>query len=95
MPPSTPPSATGTAAHYRLIEATPFVLAHLACLAAIWTGVHATDLIIAVGLYGLRMFGVTAGYHRYFAHRSFKTSRVCAFVLGFLAQTSAQRGILW
>jgi len=95
MSPSTPPAVAGTATHYRLIEATPFVLAHLACLAAIWTGIHATDLIIAAGLYALRMFGVTAGYHRYFAHRSFKTSRVCAFVLGFLAQTSAQRGILW
>jgi stearoyl-CoA desaturase (delta-9 desaturase) len=64
-------------------------------LAAIWTGVHTTDLIIAAGLYALRMFGVSAGYHRYFAHRSFKTSRAFAFFLGFLAQSSAQRGILW
>ncbi len=90
------PSPTANSAkRYCLLETIPFVLAHLACLAAVWTGVHATDLLIAVGLYGLRMFGITAGYHRYFAHRSFKTSRAFAFVLAFVAQSSAQRGILW
>jgi stearoyl-CoA desaturase (delta-9 desaturase) len=41
------------------------------------------------------MFGVTGGYHRYFAHRSYKTSRVFQFVLAFLAQSSAQKGALW
>jgi stearoyl-CoA desaturase (delta-9 desaturase) len=41
------------------------------------------------------MFGVTAGYHRYFSHRSFKTSRVFQFLLAFLAMTSAQKGVLW
>ena len=41
------------------------------------------------------MWAVTAGYHRYFSHRSYKTSRVGQFVLAFLAQTSAQRGALW
>jgi stearoyl-CoA desaturase (delta-9 desaturase) len=91
--PSSP--ATGAAERYCLLETIPFVLAHLACLAAVWTGVHATDLMIAVGLYSLRMFGITAGYHRYFSHRSFKTSRTFAFILAFLAQSSAQRGILW
>ncbi len=95
MLPSQSSPAAGSAERYRLVETIPFVLAHLACLAAIWTGVHTTDLIIAAGLYALRMFGVSAGYHRYFAHRSFKTSRAFAFFLGFLAQSSAQRGILW
>ncbi len=95
MLPSPSSPAADSAERYRLVETIPFVLAHLACLAAIWTGVHATDLIIAAGLYALRMFGVSAGYHRYFAHRSFKTSRAFAFFLGFLAQSSAQRGILW
>jgi len=94
LTPERSPTAN-SAKRYCLLETIPFVLAHLACLAAVWTGVHATDLLIAVGLYGLRMFGITAGYHRYFAHRSFKTSRALAFVLAFLAQSSAQRGILW
>lgn len=73
----------------------PFLLVHLATIAAIWTGVSRTAAVLCVVLYVVRMFGVTAGYHRYFSHRSFKTSRVGQFVLALLAQSSAQRGILW
>jgi stearoyl-CoA desaturase (delta-9 desaturase) len=73
----------------------PFVLVHVACLAAIWSGVTSTALILCVALYVVRMFGVTAGYHRYFSHRTYRTSRVGQFLLAFLAQSSAQRGILW
>lgn len=75
--------------------AIPFILVHLACFAAIWTGVTRGALITCVALYVARMFGTTAGYHRYFSHRSFKTSRAFQFVLAFLAQSSAQRGVLW
>jgi stearoyl-CoA desaturase (delta-9 desaturase) len=95
MVPSQPSPAAGATRRYRLVGAIPFIATHLACLAAVWTGVHAADLVIAAGLYALRMFGITAGYHRYFAHRSFNTSRLFAFVLAFVAQSSAQRGILW
>ena len=80
---------------YKAVEAIPFALAHVACLAAIWTGVSWSDIGLAVGLYALRMFAVTAGYHRYFSHRAFKTGRVFQVVLAFVAQTSAQRGVLW
>ena len=73
----------------------PFVVVHVACFAAIWSGVTTTALILGVALYVVRMFGVTAGYHRYFSHRTFRTSRVTQFLLAFLAQSSAQRGILW
>jgi stearoyl-CoA desaturase (Delta-9 desaturase) len=76
-------------------SAIPFVLVHLACLAAIWTGLTAEALLLCVVLYVARMFAVTAGYHRYFAHRTYQTSRIAQFVLAFLAQTSAQRGVLW
>ena len=76
-------------------QAVPFVLVHLACLGALWTGVTVQALVLCVVLYVVRMFGVTAGYHRYFSHRSFKTSRAGQFVLAWLAQSSAQRGALW
>ena len=88
-------ASNGAPERYNYFEAVPFALAHLACFAAIFTGVHLTDLLIAAGLYAVRMFGVTAGYHRYFSHRSFKTSRIGQFLLAFLAQSSAQRGVLW
>ena len=73
----------------------PFVLVHLACFAAIWTGVTAEALVLCVVLYWVRMVGVTAGYHRYFAHRTFKTSRAGRFLLALIAQSSAQRGPIW
>ncbi len=76
-------------------DSLPFVLTHLACLAAIWTGVTPLALGIGAALYLVRMFGVTAGYHRYFSHRSFRTSRAGQLLLAVLAQTSAQRGVLW
>ena len=73
----------------------PFALVHVVCLAAIWTGVTAEALVICAVLYVTRRFGVTAGYHRYFSHRSFRTSRVGQFLLALLAQSTAQRGALW
>jgi stearoyl-CoA desaturase (delta-9 desaturase) len=73
----------------------PFLLVHLACFAAIWTGVTVEALVLCGGLYALRIFAIGAGYHRYFAHRTYKTSRIVQFVLALLAQSSAQRGVLW
>ncbi|EIM25351.1 acyl-CoA desaturase [Microvirga lotononidis] len=73
----------------------PFILVHLACFAAIWTGVTWEAVTIAVSLYWLRMFGITAGYHRYFSHRSFATGRVFQFILACLAQSTAQKSVLW
>lgn len=73
----------------------PFILVHLACLGAIWTGVTWTAVWVAVALYVIRMWGITAGYHRYFSHRSYKTSRVMQFIIAFIGQTSAQRGVIW
>jgi stearoyl-CoA desaturase (Delta-9 desaturase) len=76
-------------------EAVPFVLVHVACLAAIWTGVTWQALAICVGLYWVRIFAVGAGYHRLFSHRAYTTSRGFQFALAFLAQTTAQSSVLW
>ena len=73
----------------------PFLLVHVACLAAFWTGVPRWAVWTCLALYVVRMFGVTAGYHRYFSHRTFRTGRAFQFVLALLAQSSAQRGVLW
>jgi stearoyl-CoA desaturase (Delta-9 desaturase) len=73
----------------------PFLIVHLACFAAIWTGVTAEALAIGVGLYWLRIFAIGAGYHRYFSHRAYETSRVFQFILAVLAQSTAQKSVLW
>jgi len=51
--------------------------------------------LLALVLYAVRMFAVTAGYHRYFSHRTYRLGRVPQFLLAFLAQTSGQKGALW
>ena len=50
---------------------------------------------LAVASYYLRMFALSAGFHRYFSHRSFKTSRPFAFLLAFLGESTLQKGVLW
>ncbi len=72
-----------------------FIVVHLLPLAAIFTGATWLDWILCAFLYFFRMFWITGGYHRYFAHKSYKTSRWFQFVIAFLAQTSAQKGALW
>jgi stearoyl-CoA desaturase (Delta-9 desaturase) len=76
-------------------SAIPFLLVHLACFGAFWSGVTWQAIGLCIALYWLRIFAIGAGYHRYFSHRAYSTSRVFQFVLGFLAQTTAQKGILW
>ena len=77
------------------LRVVPFVMIHLACLGVIWVGVSATAIGVAVGLYALRMFAITAFYHRYFSHRAFKTSRPLQFVFALLGAMAVQRGPLW
>ena len=72
-----------------------FAIIHLMPLAAIWTGVTFFDWMVCIFLYFFRMFWVTGGYHRYFAHRSYSTSRWFQFVIAFMSQTTAQKGALW
>ena len=68
---------------------------HAACLLAFATGVSGLDIALCLGAYYLRLLGITGGYHRYFAHRSFKTGRVFQFVLAWIGCMSVQKGPLW
>jgi stearoyl-CoA desaturase (Delta-9 desaturase) len=76
-------------------NAAAFVLVHLVPLAAIWTGVTMTSVVLAFVLYVVRMFGITAGFHRLFSHRSFKTSRAGQLMFALLAMSSTQKSVLW
>lgn len=73
----------------------PFILVHAGCFIAIWSGISWAAFALCVVLYWLRMFAITAGYHRFFSHRSYSTSRAFQFILAFLAQTSTQKSVLW
>jgi len=73
----------------------PFIILHLGCFAVFWVGWSWTAVAIAVGLYLVRMFAITAFYHRYFAHRTFRTSRLAQFAFAVLGNSAMQRGPLW
>jgi stearoyl-CoA desaturase (Delta-9 desaturase) len=80
----------------RAVAAFGFALVHVAAVAGValvgfsWRGV-----LICLASYYLRMFAITAGFHRYFSHRSYRLARVPQFLLAFLGQTAAQKGVLW
>ncbi len=76
-------------------SAVPFVLVHLACLAAFWTGITWHAVALCIGLYWLRIFAIGAGYHRYFSHRAYSTSRAFQLVLALLSQSTSQKSVLW
>jgi stearoyl-CoA desaturase (delta-9 desaturase) len=77
-------------------RSTPFFLVHVvAAVGVFWLGWSWSGLLLALGLYAVRMFGVTGAYHRYFSHRTYKTSRWFQLVLALLAMTSVQKGVLW
>ena len=81
---------------YLNVGTIPFWGLHLAAIAGVvWLGFSWTGLLLAVALYYARMFFVTAGYHRYFSHRSFKMSRPMQFVFAIGASTTLQKGVLW
>lgn len=73
-----------------------FFAIHFLVFGAFWVDVvWAEALAVFAVLYSVRMFAVTAGYHRYFSHRTYKMGRVMQFIMAFLAETSAQKGVLW
>ena len=77
------------------IRCIPFAGLHLGCLAVLWVGWSAPAIIAGIILYIARMFAITGFYHRYFSHRSFKTSRFIQFCFAILGASAIQRGPLW
>jgi stearoyl-CoA desaturase (Delta-9 desaturase) len=73
----------------------PFVAMHAACLSVLWVGWSGTAVAVATALYVIRMFAITGFYHRYFSHRTFKTSRWGQFLFALLGACAVQRGPLW
>jgi stearoyl-CoA desaturase (delta-9 desaturase) len=73
----------------------PFTGMHLAVIAVFWVGWSPVAVWTAIFLYALRMFAITGFYHRYFSHKSFRTSRVLQFIFGAIGASSVQRGPLW
>ena len=85
----------GGEAGYQRLGAIPYALVHVAAFAWIWTGVTTRAAVSFAVLYAVRILGVTVAHHRYFAHRTFRTSRAFQLVLAFVAECATQKGVLW
>jgi len=72
-----------------------FIAVHFTCLAVFWTGIDLKAAALCAFMFFIRKFGITGAFHRYFSHRSYKTSRVFQFCLAFLGGAAAQKGALW
>jgi len=77
------------------LRSAPLIVMHATCLGVIWVGWSGTAVAVAAVLYVTRMFAITGFYHRYFSHRSFKTSRRGQFLFALLGVCAVQRGPLW
>ena len=80
---------------FNLLRVLPFIGLHLACLLVFVTGVSTFAVVFAIAFFIIRMFAITGFYHRYFSHKTFKTSRAAQFVFAVLGASAAQRGPLW
>jgi stearoyl-CoA desaturase (delta-9 desaturase) len=77
-------------------KAAPFLACHAVALATPFVVPASGPLVaLAAALYAVRMFGITAGYHRYFSHRTYRTSRAFQLVLAWLGAAASQKGPLW
>jgi stearoyl-CoA desaturase (delta-9 desaturase) len=78
------------------LSSIPFLLVHVAAVVfVIAYGFSWKGLGLAVLFYYIRMFGITGGNHRYFAHKTYQTSRAFQLVLALLGTISVQKGVLW
>ena len=73
----------------------PFVLLQLSVLLLLTTHFSWAGLAVCAVSYAVRMFAITAFYHRYFSHRTFKMGRVMQFLAGLLGASATQKGPLW
>ncbi|NWO06055.1 MAG: acyl-CoA desaturase [Alteromonadaceae bacterium] len=80
---------------FNMLRVLPFIGLHLACLLAFVTGVSTFAVVFAIAFFLIRMFAITGFYHRYFSHKTFKTSRPAQFIFAVIGASAAQRGPLW
>jgi stearoyl-CoA desaturase (Delta-9 desaturase) len=68
----------------------------IAGMALLWPlGFGWTSLGLLIGFYLITGLGITVGFHRFFTHKSFDTSRVMKWVLGISGSMACEGSILY
>lgn len=78
-----------------LMVSSPIFIMHILALGVFFVGFSWIALTAMLLTYVVRVFALTAGFHRYFSHRSFKTSRIFQFVMAWVGTSAAQLGPMW
>jgi len=86
---------TGSRPIQETVSASLYWTIHLACLLVLVVGVGPLEIGLCLGLFWLRLFGITGAYHRYFSHRTYRTSRPFQLLLAALGCSAVQKGPLW
>ena len=73
----------------------PFIILHLSCFMIFFVGFSWTAFVVCISLFAIRMFAITGFYHRYFSHKTFRTSRFVQCLFAMIGATAVQRGPLW
>ncbi len=75
--------------------AIPFLLLQLSVLLVFTTHFSWAGVVLCLATFWGRMFFVTAVYHRYFSHKSYRMGRVFQFIMAWMGATTVQKGPLW
>ncbi|HXZ85048.1 MAG TPA: acyl-CoA desaturase [Myxococcota bacterium] len=87
--------ADGVLARKQLLPTLIYWGLHALALLVLVTAPTRGVLLLMAATFFARLFSITAGYHRYFAHRGYRTSRAFQFVLAFVGCSATQKGPLW
>ncbi len=77
-----------------LVVLTPFAAAGIAIALAWGHSFHIQNVVLLVVLYLMTGIGTSVGFHRFFTHRSFKTSRSLKVGLGILGSMAVQGPVM-
>ena len=73
-----------------MVVAPPLLGTVFAIWLALRNGIGAVEVITLGLMYLICMLGITIGFHRYFAHKSFETSRFFSTVLAAMGSMAAE-----
>jgi stearoyl-CoA desaturase (delta-9 desaturase) len=73
----------------------PFVALHLSVIAVFFVPVSWECVALFLVSFLVRTWGLTGGFHRYFSHRAYKTSRLGQFIIGCIGSSALQKGPMW
>lgn len=73
----------------------PYIIIHLLVFSIFFVGFSFAAFAVFIVMYVIRMFAITGFYHRYFSHKTFKTSRLLQFIFAVIGASAVQRGPIW